>query len=149
MRGKTPGWNFRKSGAEKREAPNLSLPGDVRRYVAERFRSLEEGSAIVLYLDGNGRLLGEYPTKSVLLHRIPTALNIWRMALLRGASSLVIAKDHPAGTAEDARRDAELVENLRWLGAAFDIRVSDTVIAPDLGKTFHWDAPFSIPFCLG
>ena len=144
MKGKSLGWNFRKPGVAKEETPKLSLPGDVRRYVAERFRSLENGSAIVLYLDGSGRLVGEYPTRSDRLHRIPTVLNIWRMALLHDASSLVLAKDRPAETAEDARRDAELLEDLRWLMDEFGIRVSDTVIAPDLGKRFHWDAPFSI-----
>jgi DNA repair protein RadC len=137
------GWSLRKPAAEK-EAPRLSLPGDVRRYVAERFRSLENGGAIVLYLDADGRLLGEYPVESDRLHRLPTILNVWRMALIHGASSLVLAKDRPAETAEDARRDAELLEDLRWLMDEFGIRVSDTVIAPDLGKRFHWDAPFSI-----
>ena len=137
MSGKRKGWRLL-SWKTKDFPPALELPGDVRGYVNDRFRTLEDGASIVLFLDKSNTLIGEYPVKRHGLRKLSTALNVWRLALIRGAVAIVIAKDHPAETADESAEDAETIKDMRRIGKMFGVTVLGDIITLDPTKTFHW-----------
>lgn len=104
-------------------------PGAVKQYLRLHLGAEPRELFGVMFMDSQNRLLafevmfsGTLTQTSVYPREVATA------ALLRGASAVILAHNHPSGSLQPSRADEALTQNLKHALALVDVRVLDHVI---------------------
>ncbi len=131
----------------------ISSPGDI----AAIFRSILRAGHVVdrdkehLWVAGlSTRLKIKYIelvslgiTDASLVH----AREVFRMAVINAAHSLILVHNHPAGDPLPSRRDEEITERMKDAGRILGIEVIDhIIIADDAYYSFEQGGSEAIPF---
>lgn len=110
------------------EGVSISTAQDAADLLAPLFAGLEGEKLVVLCLDAERQVLGvdEYPglADEAALPIRP----ILAASLRRDAAGLIIAHNHPSGSATPSRADLEATRRLAEAAALLDIRLHDHLI---------------------
>jgi DNA repair protein RadC len=110
-------------------APVFDSPQRVKDYLALQLGGRPQEVFVVLFLDGQHRLL----CMEDMFHGTLTQTSVYprevlRRALELGAGAVVLAHNHPSGLAEPSRADEYLTQTLKTALALIDVRVLDHLV---------------------
>jgi DNA repair protein RadC len=111
------------------DQPSFEQPQAVKDYLALHLAALDHEVFAVLFLDVKHRLLRlETLFRGTLSQTAVHPREVVKRALALNAAAVVLAHNHPSGTAEPSRADELLTAALRQALALVDVRVLDHVI---------------------
>lgn len=105
------------------------VAGFVRSY-AETF-ALEH--VIIVALDASNKIIGFEVTQGATNQCALYPANAFRFLINAGASSFIVAHNHPGGSMEPSRADWEITRKLYTAGKALDIPLVDHVLVTEEG----------------
>jgi DNA repair protein RadC len=108
------------------QKPLFSTPQAVRDYLQLQLGGLHHEVFAVLFLDSQHRLIAlEEMFRGTLTQTSVYPREVVKQALTLNASSVVLAHNHPSGTAQPSRADEALTQTLKAALALVDVRVLD------------------------
>ena len=108
------------------EKPLFSTPQAVRDYLQLQLGSRSHEIFAVLFLDSQHRLIAlEEMFRGTLTQTSVYPREVVQRALALNAASVVLAHNHPSGTAQPSRADEALTQTLKAALALVDVRVLD------------------------
>ena len=114
----------------------LGSPDAVRQYLRMTLGRQAHESFVVLFLDVKNRLLAtEEMFRGTLTHTSVYPREVVKAALARNAASVLLAHNHPSGSAEPSEADLLLTRALIQALALVDVRVLDHFIVA--GASVH------------
>jgi DNA repair protein RadC len=110
-------------------APVFDSPAAVKQYLALHMAELAHEEFAVLFLDSQHRLI-EMKTlfRGTLAQTSVYPREVVKEALARNAGAVVLAHNHPSGTAEPSRADEFLTQALKSALQLVDVRVLDHLV---------------------
>jgi DNA repair protein RadC len=109
--------------------PGFEQPQAVKDYLSLHLAALDHEAFAVLFLDVRHRLLRlETLFRGTLSQTAVHPREVVKRALALNAAAVVLAHNHPSGTAEPSRADELITAALRQALALVDVRVLDHVI---------------------
>ncbi|MFZ4652209.1 MAG: RadC family protein, partial [Rubrivivax sp.] len=119
----------RSLAGQLRAGPVFDAPDKVRQYLGLSMSGLPHEEFAVLFLDSQHRLL-EMRTlfRGTLAQTSVYPREVVKAALACNAGAVVLAHNHPSGTAEPSRADEFLTQTLKSALALVDVRVLDHII---------------------
>lgn len=108
--------------------------------VAKSMLALEPVECILtMYLTGSGALVGvEQVARGSMDRCACTPADIFRGALIAGASSVVVAHNHPSGSVEASAEDVSVTQALIEAGRILGVPVLDhLIVGRDIGSGVH------------
>ena len=116
------------------EEPVFNSPENVFKYCLD-MQSLKQEVARVLFLDTKLKLIGSKDiSKGTLNVSVVHPRDIFREALLRNSSGIVLVHNHPSGDVKPSTEDLELTNKIKKIGDMIGITLIDHVI---VGNTFY------------
>jgi DNA repair protein RadC len=110
-------------------APVFDEPGRVKDYLALQLGGRPQEVFMVLFLDGQHRLLhSEEMFFGTLTQTSVYPREVIRLALRHNAGAVVLAHNHPSGVAEPSRADEFLTQTLKTALRLVDVQVLDHII---------------------
>ena len=116
----------------------LSSPGEVLAYLDSLdIASSDREVFVVLHLDTRNRVVAHETTSigsqnASLVH----PREVFKAAILKGATSIILAHNHPSGDPAPSKEDIDLTHRLVEAGGLMGIQVLDHIIvAPPNGNT--------------
>jgi DNA repair protein RadC len=104
----------------------FNTPQAVRDYLQLQLGGLHHEVFAVLFLDSQHRLIAlEEMFRGTLTQTSVYPREVVKRALTLNASSVVLAHNHPSGTAQPSRADEALTQTLKAALALVDVRVLD------------------------
>lgn len=114
---------------ELRERPLFDSPVAVRQYLQLQLEARPHEVFCVLFLDSQNRLIAfEELFRGTLTQTSVYPREVVLRALHHHAAALVLAHNHPSGTARPSRADESLTQSLKAALSLVDIRVLDHFI---------------------
>ena len=108
------------------QKPLFNTPQAVRDYLQLQLGGLHHEVFAVLFLDSQHRLIAlEELFRGTLTQTSVYPREVVKHALTLNASSVVLAHNHPSGTAQPSRADEALTHTLKAALALVDVRVLD------------------------
>jgi len=108
------------------QKPLFNTPQAVRDYLQLQLGGLHHEVFAVLFLDSQHRLIAlEEMFRGSLTQTSVYPREVVKQALTLNASSVVLAHNHPSGTAQPSRADEALTHTLKAALALVDVRVLD------------------------
>jgi DNA repair protein RadC len=108
------------------QKPLFNTPQTVRDYLQLQLGGLHHEVFAVLFLDSQHRLIAlEEMFRGTLTQTSVYPREVVKQALTLNASSVVLAHNHPSGTAQPSRADEALTHTLKAALALVDVRVLD------------------------
>ena len=108
------------------QKPLFNTPQAVRDYLQLQLGGLHHEVFAVLFLDSQHRLIAlEEMFRGTLTQTSVYSREVVKQALTLNASSVVLAHNHPSGTAQPSRADEALTHTLKAALALVDVRVLD------------------------
>ena len=116
----------RSIGQQLEEQPVFDLPQRVKTYLQLHLAELEHEVFAVLFLDTRHRLLRmEELFRGTLTQTSVYPREVVKRALALNAAAVLLAHNHPSGSAEPSRADEYLTQTLKTALALVDVRVLD------------------------
>ncbi len=121
-----------------RERDALSSPAAVRDYLRLTLRERPHEVFLALFLDARNRVLAEEELfRGTLTQTSVYPREVVKRALAHNAAAVILAHNHPSGTAEPSAADLDLTRTLRDALALVDVRVLDHfIVAGEAGCSF-------------
>ena len=118
--------------------PVMHSPQALRDWLRLHCAGLQHEVFIVLFLDSQNRLLSAAEMfRGTLTQTSVYPREVVKSALQRNAAAVVLAHNHPSGSAEPSRADEFLTQNLKSALALVDVRVLDQfIVAGDQCASF-------------
>ena len=111
------------------DAPVFASPEQVAHYAQLRLGGLAHEVFAVLFLDHQHRLLAmEEMFRGTLTQTAVYPREVVKRALQRNAAAVILAHNHPSGTAEPSRADELLTQTIKAALALVDVRVLDHLV---------------------
>jgi DNA repair protein RadC len=125
-----PGWALRPAPPAQR--PQVTCPEDAVALVAPLLHGSDRELSILVALDVKHRLLG-VSTVSVgtVDHTFMAPREVFRDALLQGASAIFLAHNHPSGDATPSADDRQLTRRLASAGTVLGVDLLDHLVLGD------------------
>jgi DNA repair protein RadC len=110
----------------------LRDPAAVVEYLSLDLRDQKIEVLKVIFLDKSNRVLGEERLAEGTGDRaIVDVRAVMRRAVEKGAASIVLAHNHPAGTVEPSKEDRILTTQLAAMGKTLSVNLTDHIIIGD------------------
>lgn len=114
--------------------PIMSSPKVVREWLKLRYAEVEHEVFIVLYLDVRSRLIeAEELFRGTLTHTSVYPREVVKSALARNAATVILAHNHPSGSAEPSAPDLALTSALKAALSLVDVRIVDHFVVAGNG----------------
>jgi DNA repair protein RadC len=111
------------------EQPLFDSPQRVKDYLALHLAPLDHEVFAVLFVDAQHRLIRlETMFRGTLAHTSVHPREVVRRALALNAAAVLLAHNHPSGTAEPSRADEALTQTLKSALQLVDVRVLDHLV---------------------
>ncbi|MFM7668840.1 MAG: DNA repair protein RadC [Bacteroidota bacterium] len=96
------------------------------------FQDLKHEEFYVIFLN-NSHIVLDYKcvSKGGITATIADGRIIFKEAILRDSTSIILAHNHPSGNAQPSNSDINLTKNLKEFGKCVDIKVLDHIIVAD------------------
>ncbi len=125
-----PGWVLTPEPSATR--PQLSTPEAAAQLLAPRLRGLDRELCLLAALDTKHRLLAlETASVGTANHTFMAPRELFRSALLAGASAVVVAHNHPSGDATPSADDRQITRRLAQAGTTLGISLLDHLVVGD------------------
>ena len=125
---------MRRRNGEQRERPRISTSSQVHEELRAKLADLPHEEFWVLLLDRGLRLIEVRRVSVGGLHgTVADPKVIFRQALEKGASCMVVAHNHPSGQLRPSEEDIRLTRKLVEGGRMLDILVQDHIIITSAG----------------
>ena len=122
--------------AEVREADALSSPAVVKDYLRLKLGERQHEVFAVVFLDTQHRVIAiEEMFRGTLSQTSVYPREVVKEALARNAGAVILAHNHPSGSAEPSRADEFLTQTLKAALALVDVRVLDHMVVTGAGVT--------------
>ena len=124
--------------AQMSAQPVMQSPQALRDWLRLHCAGLQHEVFIVLFLDAQHRLISAAEMfRGTLSQTSVYPREVVKSALQRNAATVVLAHNHPSGSAEPSRADEYLTQTLKTALALVDVRVLDHfVVAGDQATSF-------------
>lgn len=107
----------------------ISSPEDVVTIYGPRLRDLDHERFYTLILDNGGHIMDEVlVSKGIVNASLVHPREVFKEAIRRTASSIILLHNHPSGTREASKEDHSITKQLVEAGRLLDILVQDHVI---------------------
>ncbi|MGN6389028.1 MAG: RadC family protein [Burkholderiaceae bacterium] len=104
----------------------LDSPDAVRAYLRLLLANRPQECFVVLFLDVRNRVIGSSELfRGTLTHASVYPREVVKAAMARNAASLILAHNHPSGTADPSAADRTLTRTLQQALMLVDVRVLD------------------------
>ncbi len=114
------------------ELQKVRSPQEVFEILRPMFAGLDREQMVAVYTATSGRIMG---VSVISIGTINASLvhprEVFKVAIMLGASSVVIAHNHPGGTGEASREDREITRQLVDAGTILGIPLRDHLILFD------------------
>ena len=115
--------------AEVREADALHSPAAVKDYLRLKLGDRPHEVFAVVFLDAQHRVIAiEELFRGTLSQTSVYPREVVKEALARNAAAVILAHNHPSGSAEPSRADEFLTQTLKAALALVDVRVLDHMV---------------------
>ena len=122
--------------AEVPQRLSLNNAGAVVRYLALKYSVRDQEVMGALFIDVRHRLVGEAEIYRGTLHRTSVEpREIFRQALLRGASAVVLWHTHPSRDPSPSLEDLQFTRRMADAGEAIGVKLQDHLV---VGCTHRW-----------
>jgi DNA repair protein RadC len=109
--------------------PTISDPDEAHRLVAPFLANADREHAVVLGLDTKHRVLTlRLATIGSVDHTFMTPRELYRDALLDGATAVVLAHNHPSGDPTPSRDDERVTKRLSEAGRILGVEMLDHIV---------------------
>ena len=113
---------------EDEGAPALSTPSAVNGIMADT-RNMAQEAFFVITLNSKNKMIDRHMiTLGIADSSIVHAREVFRAAILDGATAIILVHNHPSGDPTPSEADKQVTRNLCKAGELLDIRVLDHVI---------------------
>lgn len=120
--------------AEVREADALSNPAVVKDYLRLKLGERQHEVFAVVFLDTQNRVIAiDEMFRGTLSQTSVYPREVVKAALAHNAGAVILAHNHPSGSAEPSRADEYLTQTLKAALALVDVRVLDHLIVTRTG----------------
>ena len=121
---------------EVREADTLHSPTAVKDYLRLTLGDRPHEVFAVVFLDAQNRVISiEEMFRGTLTQTAVYPREVVKEALARNAAAVILAHNHPSGSAEPSRADEFLTRTLKAALALVDVRVLDHMVVTRTGVT--------------
>ena len=115
------------------EAHSILGPQNVLKAI-KSFKRSDREQFVALYLDARNRVIAHHvvsvgTTNTNLVH----PREVFKLAILKNACSLVVAHNHPSGGTEPSEADLDLTKRLKDAGQILGIELIDHIIITPKG----------------
>jgi len=111
------------------EKPIVTHRGDIEKYLRFNFGHRRDEYIVVIFLDSGSRVIGTEVVGEGTVNRcVVYPRKIIGAAIKCGASSFILAHNHPSGTAEPSEEDWKTTERLAAAGKCMDVPLVDHII---------------------
>jgi len=115
---------------EKRQINN---PTDVAKIVIDYLRGVDREHFVGLYLNSANRLIGMHTISiGILNSSLVHPREVYKLAYLMNAASVIISHNHPSGNIEPSSEDLAITRQLVDAGKILGIPLHDHVIVSEL-----------------
>ena len=109
-----------------RRGTTMSSPAQVRDHLRFQLGALEHEVFVVVFLDAQNRLIATKEMfRGTLTQTSVYPREVVKEALTLNAAAVILAHNHPSGSAEPSRADEYLTQTLKSTLALIDVRVLD------------------------
>jgi DNA repair protein RadC len=117
--------------AEKGRDPEIEAPEDIYELL-EHLKYEKQEHFVVISLDAKNRVISMSTVHiGTLTMSIVGPREVFRCAVREGASSIIVAHNHPSGDPTPSPEDREVTRRLVEVGKSLDIAVADHIIIGD------------------
>lgn len=114
----------------------LREPGAVAEFIRQRIGSESRENFVAVYLDRRLQPIGwELIARGSVSCTVVHPREVFRGAILRGASGVVVGHNHPSGLLDPSGDDCEITERLQECGKLVGIDLVDHVV---VGPGGYW-----------
>ena len=107
---------------------SINSPKDVFERCQD-FKGMAKEVFKVFLLDSNNAVISsEIVSIGTLNMSVVHPREIFKLAIIKGANSIIMVHNHPSGNVEPSREDIEITQRLRDAGELLGIRILDHVI---------------------
>jgi DNA repair protein RadC len=108
---------------------SVRTPDDAADIFSEYLANVDREHMVVLLLNTKGKVLGLHVASiGDLNSAIVSPREIFKVAILANAASIIVGHNHPSGDPEPSPEDYVITERLRQSGEILDIRVDDHIV---------------------
>lgn len=117
---------------DHRARPHVGCPEDADRLVRPQLVGLDRERCLLLSLDARHRLIAtDVVSVGTATHTFMSPREIYRDALLRGASAVFLAHNHPSGDPTPSDADRAITRRLHRAGATVGVELLDHLVVGD------------------
>lgn len=125
-----PGWRL--EAGDPGQRAQLATPEDAAAVLAPLLRGHDREVCVLAALDTKHRLLSvDTVSVGTADHTFMAPREIYRDALLAGASALVVAHNHPSADATPSADDRQITRRLAQAGATLGVELLDHLVIGD------------------
>lgn len=129
-----PGWALRPAAPDERA--QVTCPEDALALVQPRFAGADRELCLLVALDTKHRLLGVCTVSvGTCDHTFMAPREVFRDALLAGASAIFVAHNHPSGDPTPSADDRQVTRRLGQAGATLGVDLLDHLVVGSPGWT--------------
>ncbi|CAN5809546.1 hypothetical protein BH23ACT8_BH23ACT8_18430 [soil metagenome] len=127
-----PGWALRPGDPAKR--PQITAPEAAADLLVPRFLGADRELCLLAALDVKHRVLAvSTVSMGTAEHTFMAPREVYRDALLAGASAIVLAHNHPSGDETPSADDRQVTRRLAQAGATLGVELLDHLVVGDPG----------------
>lgn len=114
---------------EMRESDTLAAPDAVKDYLRLKLAPKDHEVFAVVFLDAQNRVIAtEEMFRGTLTQTSVYPREVVRASMKHNAAAVILAHNHPSGSATPSRADEQLTQTLKAALALVDVRVLDHLI---------------------
>ncbi len=136
-----PGWLriVREPSQYPTDLVEIHSPSDVAKALAHRFDESDVELFVVVMLNAqNCAISYQEVTRGILNSSLVHPREVFRLSIVYGAASIIVAHNHPSGNPTPSSDDKAITRQLVEAGALLDIPVHDHIIAGSGGCYFSF-----------
>lgn len=127
---------YRISLVRERSVPvRLTTPDRAGDVAYELLRDADREKLVVIYLNGRNEIVGAEIVAVGAAHGVMvTAKEVFRGAIVAGASAVILAHNHPSGDPTPSAEDIEMTAKMHAAGELLGVQVLDHVVVAPNGR---------------
>ena len=112
--------------------PCIHTPEEAAKIVIEYLRGVDREHMVGLYLNSANRLIGIHTiTVGILNSSLVHPREVFKLAYMMNAASIILAHNHPSGNAEPSSEDLAITKQLVDAGKILGIPLHDHIIVTE------------------
>lgn len=112
----------------------ITSPHDASQAIRTVFHLQEESQEVfgAIFLDTKNKIIGIHQISKGSIHAsIASSRDVFKIALLHNASSIILFHNHPSGNPHPSDNDRQVTNNMKSAGKLLEIQVLDHIIIGD------------------